>query len=381
MIGDLLASVGTLSRHVARLARDRRRAPGAHGLPCSAGELAVAWLSRALGLPVVELHRLGGHDGTSARARLGLRYAAGHEGPATLFAKLPSPSLSVATFGSVMALGANEVRFYRTLSREVPVTTPRPWLAQASPRGERFVLLLEDLEGCCFGAVERGCSAEQARAVVGDLARLHALFWESPRLSRDLAWLPRRGAEPAPRVARLLCRLAAGPALRRHGARVSDRLRRAAPRIQALRERLEASWAEPPLTLLHGDPHLGNLYFQPDGRPGFLDWQVVRCGQGMRDVSHFLISSLAVANRRAWEDELLRHYVESLAAAGVRGFALADARRQLCLHSFYEWFASTVTAAAGALQSEAVAAAAIERAAAAIEDHDALNALEALPAS
>ena len=60
---------------------------------------------------------------------------------------------------------------------------------------------------------------------------------------------------------------------------------------------LEALWARPPLTLIHGDAHAGNLFF--DGpEVGFLDWQVVQRGQGMRDVSYFLGNSLSVQTRR-----------------------------------------------------------------------------------
>ena len=47
-------------------------------------------------------------------------------------------------------------------------------------------------------------------------------------------------------------------------------------------------WRQPPLTLIHGDAHLGNVYFRDDGTAGFYDWQLVNANTPLCDVSYFL---------------------------------------------------------------------------------------------
>jgi aminoglycoside phosphotransferase (APT) family kinase protein len=388
---DAVAALAIATCHAFRLGLDRLR-PRASGLPRSLDDLDARFVAEALGAPVARIERLDRQHGTTSRARIALhpsrdapspprippRRSEDLRIPATVFAKLPARRFVEAWFGSMLALGGNEVRFYREVAPEVPVPVPHAHFAASSSDGARFVLLLEDLVGCRFRTIADGCDLREARAVLSELARLHARFWESEQLDGRLAWLPRRGAEPSEPVARWICRLAFARALRRHGEAVSERIARAAPRILALRDVLERAWAAPPRTLIHGDPHLGNLYFRRDGRVGFVDWQVGRCGQGMRDVTHFLVSSLPVVLRRAHQDELLAHYVACLADAGIGGFGIREARQQFRLHACYGWLAATVTAAAGSLQSQAVCAAAMERAGAVLEDERALEALENL---
>ena len=137
---------------------------------------------------------------------------------------------------------------------------------------------------------------------------------------------------------------------------------------------LEALWTRPPLTLIHGDAHVGNLFF--DGpEVGFLDWQVVQRGQGMRDVGYFLANSLAVETRREHDEALIRVYLAALAEAGVPPVPFSVAWEQYRLHALYAWIAAVVTAAAATLQGEAIVRAGLERSSAAVMDLDSLGAL------
>jgi Ser/Thr protein kinase RdoA (MazF antagonist) len=209
------------------------------------------------------------------------------------------------------------------------------------------------------------------------LARLHAGFWESPRLQGDLAWLRGLRDGPAFRTGLFLSDAALRPALARFGELVPAELRSAARFVAAQRPALEAAWTRPPLTLIHGDAHFGNLFF--DGpEVGFLDWQVVQQGQGMRDVSYFLASSLAVETRREHGEALIRLYSSALADAGGPALPFSVAWEQLRLHALYAWISAIVTAAAATLQREWVVRAALERSSAAVLDLDSLGALREL---
>lgn len=70
--------------------------------------------------------------------------------------------------------------------------------------------------------------------------------------------------------------------------------------------------ASAPVTLTHGDAHIGNTYVLPNGDVGFLDWQVVRRGRWSQDVGYFLIGSLTEADRRRHERDLIEAYRTAL---------------------------------------------------------------------
>jgi aminoglycoside phosphotransferase (APT) family kinase protein len=359
-------------------------AEGGARIPRDIDALDASWLTRALepafpGVRVAAVERLDGHAGTTTRARLRLTChgaGGGSPPPTSVFVKLPPSDLKTVLFGGLMRLGATEVRFYREIAPCLPIDVPRAYHAAIGRSGQRFVLVLEDLAArrVEFADVSRPASADRAHAVVGALARLHATFWDSPRLSSDLVWLRSPERNPNLPVERIVCAAGVGRALSRFGELVPEPVRAAAPRIVEARNRLEAAWARGPLTLIHGDSHIGNLYFHAGG-VGLLDWQVAQCGQGMRDVSYFLINSLPTETRRAHERDLLGHYLHTLQACGTVGPSFADAWQQHRLHACYAWIAAAVTAAAVTLQAMPIVRAGLARASVAVMD---LGALEAL---
>jgi hypothetical protein len=385
-IRDHLELAGRASLQLAENALEAaasRLRPGA--IPGEVAQVTPAWLTRALqpiaeGVVVSHATADAVTSGTTSRARLLL----GYQGPGrradlpdTMFVKLAPRDLPSRLFVSLFGLGRSEVAFYQRAREGLPVRAPRVYFAAAARRGARFALLLEDLaaRGCRFADVTSPSDPERASAVMRALARLHARFWESPRLHGDLALLRRNTpGDPAFRIGRILCDLAVRPALRRFGELVPEELQRAAGFVAQRRLQLESLWARPPLTLIHGDAHLGNLFFDGE-QVGFLDWQVAQPGQGLRDVTYFLTNSLAIPTRRAHGEELIRVYLAALAEAGGPPVAFSLAWEQHRLHALYTWISCIVTAAAATFQSESVVRAGLERSSAAVMDLDSLGAL------
>ena len=86
------------------------------------------------------------------------------------------------------------------------------------------------------------------------------------------------------------------------GDRLPDGFRRARRDLRgALRATSCALYREGECTLVHGDPHLGNLFVDSvDGdRTGFLDWAVIARAPGIRDVAYVLCNSMPTEVRRA----------------------------------------------------------------------------------
>jgi aminoglycoside phosphotransferase (APT) family kinase protein len=143
----------------------------------------------------------------------------------------------------------------------------------------------------------------------------------------------------------------------------------------AARDEFEFVWARGPLTVIHGDAHIGNMYFLPE-TVGLLDWQVVQCCQGMRDVTYFLIGSVSSELRRAHQRELIGDYLSTLHDHGVAAPDFDAAWMQYRLHAPWIWIAAVVTAASATLQAESIARAALARSSAALLELDSLGALE-----
>ena len=83
---------------------------------------------------------------------------------------------------------------------------------------------------------------------------------------------------------------------------------------------LRSQWSrglEIPQVFSHGDPHLGNMFFEHDGTPGILDWQAWMQGPYMDDVSYSIIGNLTVEDRRKSEKDLIAGYLEALKRNGV----------------------------------------------------------------
>lgn len=63
-----------------------------------------------------------------------------------------------------------------------------------------------------------------------------------------------------------------------------------------------------PRCVLHGDVHLGNLYTEQDGSPGFFDTLASR-GPGMLEVSYHMSAAVDQADRPRWEGALVKVYL------------------------------------------------------------------------
>jgi aminoglycoside phosphotransferase (APT) family kinase protein len=98
-------------------------------------------------------------------------------------------------------------------------------------------------------------------------------------------------------------------------ATLPKRLRDRAVHATAL-ARLGEDYQRSPQTVCHGDTHLGNLYVEADGRPGFYDAYPSR-SPWCHDVAYHIVAALDIGDRRDWEAALLAHYLIALKGNGV----------------------------------------------------------------
>lgn len=298
-------------------------------VPKNWSDLSPAWMSAALsrrhpGLVVRDVRIGAVEHGTNARARVALSLA-GDDGPSSVFVKGPGrPSHRMA----LLALGAlaTEARL-ADAGASFPLEHPVFYGGGVDWRRAAAVVISGDVvaAGGRPQDARTPLTVEAVRSGMQGLAALHAAHWESPvpaALAHLRLWRlgPAWGRVSVASLARGLRRAAdaGGEPLRLPkgiGARALGHQFRRSSVIAA----------SGPRTVLHGDPHPGNVYLTAGGRTGFFDWQLARLGHWSHDVGYFLAGSLAVEDRRRHERELLSEYLDALARGGVRSPSLDEA--------------------------------------------------------
>lgn len=285
-------------------------------IPMAPDEIDAAWLNDALaerhpGVRVadVEIVRVDEVTNTHVRLRCSFDEPAGV--PERMFGKLPplDPKRREALAGSNM--GPKESRFYLELAPALTMRVPAMFAARYDDTDRSFVQLLEDLDdtGCTVPDGTHGVTSDAAARALEDLADLHLQFEDPEQRRKGAAWVP-EAAGGSSYGATLL-----QYGLDHHRDRLSVDFAAIAEIYIAQEDALQALWREGPKTVIHGDPHLGNL-FDDNGRTGFLDWGLIRVSTPMRDVSYFLSLALDIDDRRKHERDLLRHYLEVRDAGG-----------------------------------------------------------------
>ncbi|HSL59167.1 MAG TPA: phosphotransferase, partial [Acidimicrobiales bacterium] len=85
--------------------------------------------------------------------------------------------------------------------------------------------------------------------------------------------------------------------------------------------------SQPPVTCVHGDHRLDNI-FHPvadDQSVAVVDWQICGVGRGLYDVGYYMSQSLRSEVRAECERDVVRAYHDALVAHGVSGYSFDDA--------------------------------------------------------
>ena len=277
---------------------------------------------------------------------------------------------------------AEEVHGYVDVLPHSPLRAPACHFAAYDAGVGQGIVIMEDLvaRGVSFCHAQR----PQAPAVVARrltvLARHHAMSWSESAdgggfapggrfawASGYMAGFTHFADLLTPEVWQSYCQSARGAALsmRFHDL---DWMTRTIGQMQALDATL-------PQALLHGDTHLGNLYIDTDGEPGFFD-SLPHRGAPMLEVAYHLTCALDPADRRDHDRALVAHYRDELLAQGV-----AAASLDALMHQFACFLPAGLCVFllnASEFQPEAINTAYTARFSAALLDHDTLGKLTEL---
>jgi hypothetical protein len=221
-----------------------------------------------------------------------------------------------------------EAAFYRDVAPILSI--PLPEFFYADEDGENGVIVLENLicRGATFGDPCKPLNASQVAQVLEVLAQLHATTWGWK--AGKFPWLSvgspsqRKGIRAMAAGGRF-SDLSSRPEVARYMTPPYADEEMVLSALATLWSRDDASAS---LALCHGDAHMGQLYIEPDGRAGLLDWQSIALMPWAKDVAYFIGSALSVPDRRHHERDLLATYLQVLERHGGPRIAADDAWQQ-----------------------------------------------------
>ncbi|TAK14567.1 MAG: hypothetical protein EPO32_01380 [Anaerolineae bacterium] len=265
-------------------------------IPETLADITPAWLSAALGAPVETVMAENANATTADAARLRLTYAPG-----------AAPDLPTHVFFKA-SQRRNETLFYQHIAPHMPDAPVLPALAAGyNDEQERGFALLPDVsETHSDGEGLGGVPDEVKDAAWLALADIHARWWAQTEsllpISEDIyAFVFSVARDGYAAFAE-----AAAETLTQETAVLYDRLLAGWP-FPALTQRL----ATAPLTVVHGDPHYGNLLLprRPGGTLLWVDWAVWHLNLAASDVSYMLDWQVEsdLSRIRLYHDRLTSH--------------------------------------------------------------------------
>jgi thiamine kinase-like enzyme len=218
-----------------------------------------------------------------------------------------------------------EIDFYK-IAEDVRMDLPIPHCfdAEYSPDLRTSYLLLQDLSRTHF-EVDPSFPPTEATCerAIECLARLHASWWNHPRLGDDVGESITRDffnqiikcLEEC--TARFLDSVGGRLSKKRH--ELYEFVLSSYPSLY-----LKCIDRGMPVTLIHGDAHLGNFMFPNEigtDTALLLDWQVWRVDFGTRDLASMMALNWYPDQRQVMEKSLLVHYHNKLLESGVTRYS------------------------------------------------------------
>jgi hypothetical protein len=314
----------------------------AKNIPTTIEDITCEWLTDVLNRNVSGFSVEDSNSGTTGRAVLAMQYGDDCQAPHRIFVKLAPVDEMQQAFVASSDMGRREAMFYQSLSSEVPVRVPACYHSAWGESETQYIMLLEHLDdsGCTFRNSSQRYSMDYVRSVMAAFARLHAAYWETPRLQEDLQWIKAPLQHP---IALQLI----DSAMQQHAGEMPPEFSAMAELYLNNADAIHQLWNRGSSTIIHGDVHDANLFLEGDN-PGFLDWALVARGPGMRDVGYFLAGTLSPSDQQLHAEDMLVFYRQQLLSQGVTSPpSHEELRLQYAWHSTYVWVGAAVTLAMG----------------------------------
>jgi len=343
-------------RVVANFERDQAHpwvAVTADDLPLSYEAITDQWLTAVLCKAVpgaaVFSHRLSViDDGSSNRRKIYLDY-----NDAGTVAGLPPALFCKATHGLTNRILCgisggvhSETNFYLNIRPLLNIEAPVTVHAKYDPDSFLSIIMLIDLsdsvsEFCSHRTVMTKARVESQMKL---LAEMHGRGYTDQRVTKEMVTLP-SWQQYFRNTLDFGLQSGACNGFRDAEAVIPPRLFARSEEVWPATLASVALHDHLPVTLTHGDVHVKNWYVAGSGEMGLSDWQVTSRGHWCRDLAYTISTALTPEDRRAWEQDLIKFYLEKLAETGgpVLDFSQAWTLYRQQLPSVLAWWTVTLS--------------------------------------
>ncbi|KAH7311434.1 kinase-like domain-containing protein [Stachybotrys elegans] len=344
-------------------------------LPMLPADLTAEWFSNKLGHKVRSIENTRNIWGTASKLFYTLSYEDGatQDRPTQVCVKGVFDPKMIESQPWTVSLAQREADFFARIAPTLKnMTFPKGWWAGGNSK--QGIAIMDDLtkDGCTFAPEVADYPVEMVMNGIESLAGLHVQYWGQSQEDHPWIW---NNYDPA---MKFMCAswnhvvsLPGRPPLPDY-LKDGDRCNEALDRYYAERNPRFR-------TLLHGDTHIGNVYFTPSGGIGFLDWSAFHFGSCFHDIVYHMTAMLSVENRRAHEMEILDHYLDTLHRLGGPRFdrhgdpeVMVEYRRSFMTNAI--WLICP-----DGLQSKERVVALCERAVATYDDHKVIETILGQP--
>ena len=284
-------------------------------IPASIDEVTAKWMSEATGWNVTALRNEIIGVGVGVSSAVYRAHLTGTGCPSTVIVKRPALDPNAVFTSTVLKMYSREVKFFKTLAKDVPFRVSKSYYGEVSDDGSQFAMVVEDLGNLRVIDQVAGMKIDDARRAIDGLAAMHAKWWgKADALAADGTTIS-LGDPIYPAIVPMV--FAEGWEKCTKEIKMPDSLMGVGPRFGAAVAPLLASLAQGPNTLAHGDYRADNMFFDNDNGLVVLDFQLIGTGIGAYDLAYFVTQSITADDASKYERELFDRWIDGLLTSGA----------------------------------------------------------------
>jgi hypothetical protein len=287
----------------------------AAAIPTSIDEVTAEWMSAATGWKVTAVRNEIIGVGVGVASSVYRSHLTGSGCPASVIVKMPALDPNAAFTSTVLRMYIREVRFFKTLAKDVPFRVSKSFYGEVNEETSQFAMVVEDLGNLRAVDQVKGMNIGDARRAVDGLAAMHAKWWgKADALAADGTTIS-LGDPIYPAIVPMV--FAEGWEKCTKEITMPDSIMQVGPRFGNAVAPLLASLAKGPNTLAHGDYRADNMFFDEQNKLVVLDFQLIGTGIGAYDLAYFITQSIAADDASKHERELFDRWIDGVLSGGA----------------------------------------------------------------
>ena len=235
-----------------------------------------------------------------------------------------------------------EIKFYQHLDSNSGISIPQCFYAEIDKESGDYLLLMEDMSKCRVGDLSG--RLEDVKVAIENLAKFHANWWNSKELN-EMPWGTLFSSVTGKNKGLFETFVDSLFQIKEiYRNKIPETFRLVADRLQNIEVSI---FTDDSLTLVHGDYHPGNIFFQSnnEGRFAVFDWEEVHNGCAGQDLVPITTLGLTQEQRELHMNSLVKLYHKTLLENVAIEYSLDQCWDNIRRGLLYSVFCNTIAAA------------------------------------